>query len=288
MFIKQLLLCFWAYASCHVTCVQLTMNCEPLQASALFSLYGEFAVILIPTAALSPPFWALGWPPQLDHLSSDFEISHGLTLTLSAPSKFETTSLDSTSEGLLWLGTLSIHKGMSNSFSTLKMTLIISSLSSLAVFFCWRLLRYVPGGAPFSQLNKGVKDAMAISTKWCHTSSKHYKTCNKATKIPNRTIRKISVGRSQEARPCVQDEGSGEIPKESTYARVGKGAGRHECEDRGLWWNPNFFAVRCLRATKVAGGALQSAKWVKRRTFLTFQLNCKNIHQINQQCKQTN
>ena len=27
-----------------------------------------------------------------------------------------------------------------------------------------------------------------------------------------------------------------------------------------------FFAVRCLRATKVAGGALQSAKWVKRRT----------------------
>ena len=27
-----------------------------------------------------------------------------------------------------------------------------------------------------------------------------------------------------------------------------------------------FFAVRCLRATKVAGGALQSAEWVKRRT----------------------
>ena len=32
-------------------------------------------------------------------------------------------------------------------------------------FFCWQLLGYVPGGAPFSQLNKGVKDAMAISTK---------------------------------------------------------------------------------------------------------------------------
>ena len=49
------LLCFWAYASCHVTCVQLTMNCEPLQASALSFLFenGEFAVILIPTAALS-------------------------------------------------------------------------------------------------------------------------------------------------------------------------------------------------------------------------------------------
>ena len=32
---KKVLLCFWAYASCHVTCVQQTMNCEPLQASAL-------------------------------------------------------------------------------------------------------------------------------------------------------------------------------------------------------------------------------------------------------------
>ena len=64
MVMKQLLLCFWAYASCHVTCVQQTMNCEPLQASALSFLFesGEFAVILIliPTAALSPPFWALG------------------------------------------------------------------------------------------------------------------------------------------------------------------------------------------------------------------------------------
>ena len=47
-----------------------------------------------------------------------------------------------------------------------------------------------------------------------------------------------------------------------------------------------FFAVRCLRATKVAGGALQSAKWVKKTDFPTFQLNCKNIQQINHQCKQ--
>ena len=53
---------FGAYASCHVTCVQQTMNCEPLQASALSFLFenGEFAVILIPTTALSPPLWALG------------------------------------------------------------------------------------------------------------------------------------------------------------------------------------------------------------------------------------
>ena len=131
---KHLFLCLWAYASCHVTCVQQTMNREPLQASALSFLFesGEFAVILIPTAALSPPFWALGWPPQLDHLTSDFQISRTFTLTLSAPSKTDTTSLDKTSEGLLWLGTLSIHKGMSNPSSTSKMTLIMSSLLSLA------------------------------------------------------------------------------------------------------------------------------------------------------------
>ena len=54
---KQLLLCFWAYASCHVTCVQQTMNCEPLQASAALSFLlesGEFAVILIYSRAFSP------------------------------------------------------------------------------------------------------------------------------------------------------------------------------------------------------------------------------------------
>ena len=32
------LLCFWAYASCHVTCVQQTMNRGPLQAHSLFFL----------------------------------------------------------------------------------------------------------------------------------------------------------------------------------------------------------------------------------------------------------
>ena len=34
-----------------------------------------------------------------------------------------------------------------------------------ASFFCWRLLGLIPGGAPFSQLNKGVKDAVVESTK---------------------------------------------------------------------------------------------------------------------------
>ena len=33
------------------------------------------------------------------------------------------------------------------------------------VFFCWRLLGLIPGGTPFSQLNKGVRDAMSATTK---------------------------------------------------------------------------------------------------------------------------
>lgn len=49
-----------------------------------------------------------------------------------------------------------------------------------------------------------------------------------------------------------------------------------------------FFAVRCLCATKVAGGVLQSAVIGAKIDFLTFQLNCKNIQQIEQQCKQIN
>ena len=33
------------------------------------------------------------------------------------------------------------------------------------LFFCWKLLGLVPGGAPFSQLNRGVKDTMSATTK---------------------------------------------------------------------------------------------------------------------------
>jgi len=51
--------------------------------------------------------------------------------------------------------------------------------SARGVFFCWRLLGLIPGGAPFSQLNKGVKDAMVESTGF---SIRQFmtKTCKKA------------------------------------------------------------------------------------------------------------
>ena len=46
---------------------------------------------------------------------------------------------------------------------------LVSPLLAGNCFFCWRLLGLIPGGAPFSQLSSGVKDAMVISTKVkCH------------------------------------------------------------------------------------------------------------------------
>ena len=35
----------------------------------------------------------------------------------------------------------------------------------IGCFFCWKLLGFIPGGAPFSQLNRGVKDAVSATTK---------------------------------------------------------------------------------------------------------------------------
>ena len=39
-------------------------------------------------------------------------------------------------------------------------------------FFCWKLLGFIPGGAPFSQLNRGVKDAVSATTKKMFNISK--------------------------------------------------------------------------------------------------------------------
>ena len=48
------------------------------------------------------------------------------------------------------------------------------------LFFCWRLLGLIPGGTPFSQLNKGVRDAMSATTK----RDVEHQVCTKACKRP--------------------------------------------------------------------------------------------------------
>ena len=56
-------------------------------------------------------------------------------------------------------------------------------------FFCWRLLGLIPGGAPFSQLNRGVKDAMVKSTKLveCQFMSK---TCKRLSLKNNTQVKR--------------------------------------------------------------------------------------------------
>ena len=79
----------------------------------------------------------------------------------------------------------------------------------VVVFFCWRLLGLIPGGAPFSQLNKGVKfDAMVESTDLveCQLMTK---TCKKAIikkqnttyrrKIKRETIHRFRTGMQKRA-----------------------------------------------------------------------------------------
>ena len=50
----------------------------------------------------------------------------------------------------------------------------------LRSFFCWRLLGLIPGGTPFSQLNKDVRDVMSATTK---RDVKH-QVCTKTCKRP--------------------------------------------------------------------------------------------------------
>ena len=54
-------------------------------------------------------------------------------------------------------------------------------------FFCSRLLGLIPGGAPFSQLNKGVKDAMVESTGLVERQFMT-KTCKKASNTNNNNL----------------------------------------------------------------------------------------------------
>ena len=47
-------------------------------------------------------------------------------------------------------------------------------------FFCWRLLGLIPGGTPFSQLNKDVRDVMSATT----TGDVKHQVCAKTCKRP--------------------------------------------------------------------------------------------------------
>ena len=72
----------------------------------------------------------------LSYSADMFDISHGSTSTFVALPRLVTTSLDSMSAGLLWLGTLSIQTGKLNSDSISNM-----EFKSLSLFlWCFKSL----------------------------------------------------------------------------------------------------------------------------------------------------
>ena len=71
-----------------------------------------------------------------------------------------------------------------------------------------------PGGAPFSQLNKGVKDAMVESTGLV-VRQFMTKTCKKAINTNNNNLHKVTECRKKPSTETVKgaEEGSGEVTR---------------------------------------------------------------------------
>ena len=72
----------------------------------------------------------------------------------------------------------------------------------------------IPGGAPFSQLNKGVKDAMVESTGLV-VRQFMTKTCKKAINTNNNNLHKVTECREKPSTDTVKGakEGSGEVTR---------------------------------------------------------------------------
>ena len=58
----------------------------------------------------------------------------------------------------------SAPNGLAAYFTHVPSCDVISVQTAIRSFFCWQLLGLIPGGTPFSQLKKGVKDATVVST----------------------------------------------------------------------------------------------------------------------------
>ena len=73
---------------------------------------------------------------------------------------------------------------------------------SSSSFFCWRLLGLIPGGTPFSQLNKDVRDVMSATTKRDVKHQVCTKTCKRPqvpTKSKHRKESRVSKGAKKRA-----------------------------------------------------------------------------------------
>ena len=86
-------------------------------------------------------------------------------------------------------------------------------MAKRACFFCWRLLGLIPGGTPFSQLNKDVRDVKSATTK---RDVKH-QVCAKTCKGPQVTT--SSKHRKE-----------GRVPKVAKKRAPVKSKGKHLCQ----------------------------------------------------------
>ena len=101
--------------------------------------------------------------------------------------------------------------------------LVVGQLSSCCKrkFFCWRLLGLIPGGTPFSQLNKGVKALWWVSTELVIRQIEKEPSTNsdKSGKEGSGEVT-MTAPTPEQKWIDAKDEGFGENPVHSTYARA--------------------------------------------------------------------
>ena len=138
---------------------------------------------------------------------------------------------------------------------------LLGRLLSLShcIFFCWRLLGLIPGGTPFSQLNKGVRDAMSATTKRDVKHQVFAKTC-KGPQVPTKSKHGAKNAESHEG-----------TKKRAPVKSKGKHlcqSGKMQPEEEGFGETRRKHLFFLLAAAWVGPGrsALQSAEqWCKRR-----------------------
>ena len=130
----------------------------------------------------------------LSDISSDilFDISSDILSDISFDILSDISS-DTLSDKLstLFLIYVLIRSHIFSNISDISTDILSESAHVASFFFCWRLLGLIPGGAPFSQLNKGVKDAMVESTGLV-VRQFMTKTCKKAINTNNNNLHKAS------------------------------------------------------------------------------------------------
>ena len=125
-----------------------------------------------------------------------------------------------------------------------------------SLFFCWRLLGLIPGGAPFSQLNRGVKDAMVESTKLveCQFMTKHAKR----PKLKTRK-KKEKEGNHPQIGPRLQKRAR----VKSYRQHLCRSNRRNDIGRRWLWWNQKGSTYARANVQVAKGGGYVGNKFTK-------------------------